>query len=75
MKSLKTYNLDHDVITILQPIKNKSRFVCRAVRRMKNGSDEFDIDEVSSRQLIIYLKNRSDISPQLAALLELELRS
>lgn len=67
MKSLKTYNMDHDVIEILRPVQNKSRFVCAAVRRMKNGENAFDLTDVSSRQLLAVISNRPDIPKELVA--------
>jgi len=67
MKSLKTYNMDRDVIEILQPVKNKSQFICAAVRRMKNGEDAFDLSDVSSRQLLAVISYRKDVPEGLKA--------
>ena len=75
MKSLKTYNMDYDVIQILRSKPNKSKFVCESVRLRAIGEEQFDVHDVSTRQLIIALKDKDDISAQLVALLELELRS
>jgi hypothetical protein len=72
MKSLKTYNMDHDCIKILNRESNKSQFVCRAVRRMSRAIDDFDVGLVGTRYLLINLKHR-DISDALRSLIELEL--
>lgn len=61
MKSLKTYNLDQDVINILSREPNKSQFVCRAVRRLSHAVDDFDINLVGTRYILINLKHREDI--------------
>lgn len=64
MKSLKTYNLDHDVIQILQRQPNKSQFVCRAVRKLNKG-DGTSLTDFSTTQLIGALQSRFDqYSPQ-----------
>ena len=75
MKSLKTYNLDHDVIQILRSKPNKSQYVCKSVRAYTIAEEMFEIGDVPTRELIIYLKIKDDITPQLQAMLELELRS
>jgi hypothetical protein len=64
MKSLKTYNLDHDVIQILQRQPNKSQFVCRAVRKLNSG-DGTSLQDFPTLQLIGALQSRFDqYSPQ-----------
>ena len=64
MKSLKTYNLDHDVIQILQRQPNKSQFVCRAVRKLNKG-DGTSLQDFTDQQLIGALQSRFDqYSPQ-----------
>ncbi len=73
MKSLKTYNLDQDVINILSRERNKSQFVCRAVRRLSHAVDDFDMNLVGTRYILINLKHRDDISDALKALIQLEL--
>jgi len=75
MKSLKTYNMDYDVIQILRSKVNKSKYVCESVRLRNIEEEEFNVHDVSTRKLVIALKHKDDISPQLVALLELELRS
>ena len=67
MKSLKTYNMDQDVIEILRPVQNKSQFVCAAVRRMKNGENAFDLSDVSSRQLLAVISYRKNVPDGLKA--------
>lgn len=73
MKSLKTYNLDQDVIRILQTKANKSQFVCRAIRRLDHNISEISPADFSTRQLLAALHSRSEISAQLAGCILAEL--
>ena len=57
MKSLKTYNLDQDVINILARQSNKSEFVCRAVRKLSAG-DGTTLQDYSMFELIGALQSR-----------------
>lgn len=72
MKSLKTYNMDHDCIQILQHKPNKSQYVCRSIRRMQKLEEELDLNLIGTRYLLINLKHR-DISEALKTLIDLEL--
>jgi len=62
MKSLRTYNLDHDVINILKREKNKSQYVSRAVRRLSQITREFDIEEVALNDLLNELSSRIELN-------------
>ena len=73
MKSLKTFNLDQDVIHILSKQANKSQYVCKAVRRLSNGTNEVYPSDFPSRQLLASLHARNDISPQMKAVILAEL--
>lgn len=73
MKSLKTYNLDQDVINILARQPNKSQYVCRAVRRLSHGIDEISPADFPTRQLLAALSSRTDVSSQLKAVILAEL--
>ena len=65
MKSLKTYNLDQDVIQILARQTNKSQYVCKAVRKFSSNKDLIDLRDSSDRELIAALQTRFDqYSPQ-----------
>jgi len=72
VKSLKTYNMDHDCIQILQHKPNKSQYVCRSIRRMQKLEEELDLNLIGTRYLLINLKHR-DISEALKTLIDLEL--
>ena len=61
MKSLKTYNLDLDVIQILRRQANKSQYVCKAVRRYHSGQSEFEIDELTLDELMLELSSRLEL--------------
>lgn len=73
MKSLKTYNLDQDVIKILSRQLNKSQFVCRAVRRLDHNIDDISPADFPTRQLLAALSARKDVSSQLKAVILAEL--
>lgn len=73
MKSLKTYNMDHDCIKILAREQNKSQFVCRAIRRLSHNIDEISPADFPTRQLLAALHARKDISAHLAGCILVEL--
>ena len=76
MKSLKTYNMDRDVIQLLNRASNKSQIVNRSVRRYYRQQEEFKGYEASTFDLVRWLldNSRSDeISPQLRSLLQIEM--
>ena len=67
MKSLKTFNLDQDVINILKLKENKSQFVCRAVRKLHNKDmvEDKPLMESTDREILSELSLRFDVhSPQ-----------
>lgn len=61
MKSLKTYNLDQDIINILARQPNKSQYVCRAVRKLSKGEENFDLRDVPTRTIYAALLSRGDV--------------
>lgn len=75
MKSLKTYNMDHDVINILSRQANKSQYVCRAVRRLSHNIDEVSPADFPTKQLLAALHSRDDTSHYLKAQIVAELTS
>ena len=58
MKSLKTFNLDADVIRILASKPNKSQYVCRAVRKLHDSNREIDAYTYTEKQLLAWLSVR-----------------
>ena len=73
MKSLKTFNLDRDVIEIVKKKHNQSQFVCKAVRKMHQGDSDFDLSDVSTRRMLVVLSLRKDVEPSIRALINLHL--
>lgn len=73
MKSLKTFNIDHDTIKILNRKTNKSQFVCRAVKALQKQQNEFQLADVGSKMMLNTLVTREDISQHLKKIIELEL--
>lgn len=61
MKSLKTYNMDQDVIKILSRQPNKSQFVNTAVRNKAHNIEEIFASDFDTRTLCIALKDKADI--------------
>lgn len=53
--------MDYDVIQMLRPKTNKSQYVCRSVRAYTIAEEEFDVSDVSTRQLMAVLYAREDI--------------
>jgi hypothetical protein len=58
VKSLKTYNLPQDVITILSKQPNKSEYVAKAVRHKYSGNGEISLDDWTNLELIQELRLR-----------------
>ena len=73
VKSLKTYNMDYDVIQMLRSKANKSQYVCRSVRAYTIAEEMFELADVSTRKLLAALHARSEISAQLAGCILAEL--
>lgn len=69
MKSLKTFNLDIDVIRILASKPNKSQFVCRAVRKLDDSNREIDAYTYTEKQLLAWLSVRIDFDDPLRPLI------
>jgi len=61
MKSLKTYNMDQDVIQILSRQPNKSHYVNTAVRNKAHNIEEVFASDFDTRTLCIALKEKEDI--------------
>ena len=63
MKSLKTFNLDQDVINILKLKENKSQYVCRAVRKLhnKDNADDIPLMEATDKDILNELSLRFDV--------------
>jgi len=53
----------------------RSRVIERALKAYLDEMEAFDVSDVATRSLMIHLKNREEITPQLKALLQLELFS
>ena len=73
MKSLRTYNMDHGVIRILNSKQNKSAFVNLAVMKLHSKEMHFELRNVSTRSLLASLLSRDDVSENLKAVIRLSL--
>ncbi len=70
MKSLKTFNLDHDVIQLMRHSPNKSQLVCKAVRRWYKSKGEYRVVDVPDMTLIGVLQSRHYDCKKIGPLLE-----
>jgi len=61
MKSIKTYNMDQDVIRILSRERNKSEYVNKAVRQKAHNIQEVYAADFDTRALCIALKEKPDV--------------
>ena len=62
MKSLKTYNMDQDVINILRRKQNKSLHVNKCVRIYEKNRAAFDKYNLDTKELIQLLIMKPDIT-------------
>ena len=53
MKSLKTFNLDHDVIRIVRSKPNQSEYTNKSIRAYHNKETEFDVSNVATKRLLV----------------------
>lgn len=60
MKITRAYTLSVDVVNILKNKPNKTEFVERAVRKLHNQEDEFNLNDIPTRQLMAALQQRDD---------------
>lgn len=70
MKSLRTYNMDRNVIQILNSKPNKSAYVNLAVIKLHSKEMHFDITNVSTKQLLAVVLSRMNDDDPLRRLLE-----
>ena len=73
MKITRAYTIDRETLEILQRKRNKSQYVCRAVKKMHNGQRSFELSDCSTKMILNSLLNREDISKQLKKMIEIEL--
>lgn len=68
-KSLKTFNLRRTTIKIVRTKHNQSEFVDKAIMKLHNSEDEFDITDVPTRQLMAVLQQREDLPRHIKVIL------
>jgi hypothetical protein len=59
-KGLKTFNLRRSTIRIVRQKQNQSEFVDKAIMKLHNSQEEFNIADVPTRQLMAVLQQRED---------------
>ena len=69
MKSLKTFNLDQDVIRIVKQKHNQSQFVCKAIRKLHNSEESFSYQDIETKRLYVLIFNRMSANDPLKALI------
>ena len=80
MGELKTIISANIPVSIARDLKTKtkgtrSRVITRALKAYLADQEAFDITDIDTRRLIIHLRCRDDISPQLEAMLLVELNA
>ena len=73
MKVNRTYTMELRTLELLARKKNKSLIVNLAVRRYLNHEDEFLLEDVISKKLLLVLSQRTDMSPILINAIKFEL--
>lgn len=73
MKSLKTFNLDQDVIRIVRSKPNQSEYCNKAIRGLHNKEKEFDASLMPTKQLLVMLGLRKDCPEQIRVLINYHL--
>jgi hypothetical protein len=73
MKVNRTYTMELRTLELLTHKKNKSLIVNLAVRRYLNHEDEFLLEDVISKKLLLVLSQRTDMSPILINAIKFEL--
>jgi hypothetical protein len=73
MKVNRTYTMELRTLELLALRKNKSLIVNLAVRRYLNHEDEFLLEDVISKKLLLVLSQRTDMSPILINAIKFEL--
>ena len=69
MKSLKTFNLDQDVIRIIKTKQNQSQFVCKAIRKLHSKEEQFDLGSIELRRLLVLVSNKLDFADPMRPLI------
>lgn len=70
MKSLKTFNLRRSTIRIVRTKANQSEYVDKAIMKLHNKEEEFDITDVPTRSLMWALSRREDCPRSIVAIVE-----
>lgn len=60
MKSLKTYNMDKDVIDILSRQPNKSSHVNKCVRAYHKNKAKLEPSDLDLKELLVHVVNKMD---------------
>jgi len=76
MKMNKTFSLDIELIRQLRSKKwNQSEEVCKALRVHLSPDKEYELlSQISTRNLVIHLKNRDDMDQTLRNLMDMWIR-
>ena len=60
MKIARTFTIDYHLYQELRKKPNQSRIVESSIRRYLNASEDFDLEAISTRQLMACLQQRDD---------------
>ena len=76
MRVNRTYSLAYDTIKDLNATisaKHRSRFVDKAIKKQLNGQESIDLALLDTRRIMAILAARDDCTPEIKALLMMEL--
>lgn len=69
MKGLKTFNLRSSTIAIVRKKPNQSEFVDRAIIRLHNNEDDFNLFDLSADQILKHLLSRGGCPQHIKAVI------
>ena len=75
MRITRAYTITPEIKRILDTKPNKSKYICRAVRKLHLQEDDFDVHDIDARTLAIALKYKEELWPHLKRELEEWLRA
>ena len=77
MRVNRTYSIAYDTIKDLNATisaKHRSQFVDKAIKHRLNGCENNKLSDISTRRMLAGLAFRDDVSQELKALINLELK-
>ena len=70
MKITRAYTIDRQTLGILKTKKNKSQYVCRAVKRLDANEGQLQLYELPVEELLMHCANRGGCAQHIAAVIK-----